>query len=406
MMKRALCLLLSLLLLASCAFAEDPSEELKQGPAGDDSPLAQMQSLLGDAEDETEDKEEDAIFPVIAASGTLVWRISDGEIICADTASRQDTARLPVEDLFTDPSHAEALSAVGFSPDGEYEADFLSLVSRDDAGVRLLMAADGENDTIRVLLFDLALSGGQITAGALWDLTEKLGPFFGGDVDWLEIDVAGWGSDALLIAALDQDHLFRLYTFSLTGGDLKEIGSQSLMLYSASFPAGDSVLVAGFSLERESALDLTSIDPAGPSAVLAETIDLDGDPSMPANYALAPRDNTLYFTINATAYRVKLGSGEKPVPFAVMEKTPVMNRLGLVVGDLYVLYAEDGSLLYSDIHTELKAARIRVADATGDESLAEIASGWNMSQAVLRPNRSFMVSRGMISSASAICSQV
>ena len=368
-MKKTILFALSFILLfVSCAGAESPfsTELIPEDPA--------VPELFSEpVQDESADPEEDLFLSFsIAASGNLVWRIAGTEIICADAAVRQDTASLSVDELFE--SEAGSLFA-----DRIYGLRYLSLAARDENSVWLCAALTDKDDTSRILLFSLTMSENRI---AVSSVTEAgfLSPFLSADSDWLEIDITGCEDETLLIAALDQEHTFHLFSCRPADETVTDLGTESLMLCQAAVPYGSDILLAGFSLNEDNALDLTLLPLSGEERTLLTTVEIDSEPFNTANFAWSPAENRLYYTLRNSAYRFSPGTGEPPVPFAVTNQAPVLNRLGVIAGDAYILYAEDGSLIYCDIRAELKAERLRILDASGDENLADLSSEYNTAQ--------------------------
>ena len=365
-MKKTILFALSFILLfVSCAGAESPvsAELIPEDPA--------VPELFSEpVQDESSDPEEDLFISFsIAASGNLVWRIAGTEIVCADAAVRQDTASLSVDELFE--SEAGSLFA-----DRIYGLRYLSLAARDENSVWLCATLTDEGNTSRILLFSLTMSENQI---AVSSVTEAgfLSPFLSADSDWLEIDITGCEDETLLIAALDQEHTFHLFSCRPADETVTDLGTESLMLCQAAVPYGSDILLAGFSLNEDNALDLTLLPLSGEERTLLTTVEIGSEPFNTANFAWSPAENRLYYTLRNSAYRVSPETGEPPVPFAVTNQAPVLNRLGVIAGDAYILYAEDGSLIYNDLHAELTASRVRIADAAGNESLPDLAAGFN-----------------------------
>ena len=365
-MKKTLLFALSFILLfASCAGAKNPvsADFLQEEPA--------VPELFSEPVSvESADPEEDLFISFsIAASGNLVWRIAGTEIVCADASVRQDTASLSIDELL----ESEAGSLF---PDRMYGLRYLSLAARDENCVWLCAALTDEDAVSRILLFSLILSENRITVSSVTD-AGFLSPFLSADSDWLEIDITGCGNETLLIAALDQEHTFHLFCCRPAEETLTDLGTESLMLCQAAVPYGSDILLAGFSLNEDNALDLTLLPLSGDERTLLTTVEIDSEPFNTANFAWSQNENRLYYTLRNSAYRVSPGTGEPPVPFAVTNQAPVLNRLGVIAGGAYILYAEDGSLIYNDLHAELTASRIRIADATGNETLPDLAAGYN-----------------------------
>ena len=387
-MKKVLSLFFSvLLLLTSCAGADSVSGELHSASEEEASAIEQLLSALPESEAEDNpgnDPEYDTdklIFSSMASSGEIIWRIDGEEIICADLILQKDVAQFPLDDLYNSGAGLAALKTAGIPSGTEYGAEWLSLISKDEKGVWLCAALTDETDAIRVLLYDLAFTNQRITINGVKDSTEALGPFFDRNAGWLEIDITSYNENAFLISALDQNHQFNMSCYHPENDQLKDLGSQPLLLYTSIVPCGSSMLLAGFSIESNTALDLTPIDPATGDRKNPITVETEFNPTSAVNYAWNQEEHMLYFTVDNTAYKFDPNSGEKPVPFYVLKQNPFMNRLGLSVGNQYILYSTDGNLIFTDIHSELKATRIRVADVTGDGNLPDIAAEYNTAQA-------------------------
>ena len=316
--------------------------------------------------------EDDAFLSLsIAASGTQVWRIAESEIICADAAAGQDTAALSIDGLLS--TQASILLQ-----DKPYSLHYAGLCARDENSVWLCTALTDEEDGLRILLLSLTAAGNRISVDSVTD-AGVLSPFFS-DTEWLEIDLTGCGSGQILIAALDQEHVFHLFSYHPADGTLTDLGTEPLMFYQAAIPYGPDILLAGISTDEENALDLTLLPLSGAERRPLTTIGIDSDPFNTANFAWSPEDNLLYYTLRNSAYRADPETEEPSVPFAVTGQAPALNRLGVIAGGKYILYAEDGTLLCQDLHAELSAARIRIADCTGNETLPDIAASFNSEQ--------------------------
>ena len=370
MKKTCLFVLSFILLFVSCACAESTPIFSNMNP---EELLAPELPEDWASDDATYPEEDGLISSSIAASGSLVWRVSGTEIVCADATARQDTTGISINELFESENSL-------LRGDRMYSLNYLRLISRDESSIWLCAALTDEEELPRVLLFTLALSGGRITVSSITDVTVSLSPFFSGDTDWLEIDMTGCGDGNVLVAALDQEQIFHLYNYRPANKQLTGLGTQPLIFYLSAIPYGSSVLLTEFSLEEENALDLVLLPLSGGKRTLLKTFAIGSDPFSTANFAWSPEENLLYFTIRNSACRIAPGSGEPPVPFAVTDRMPALNRLGVIAGGQYVLYAEDGSLIYNDLHAELASAMIRIADTTENETLPDLAAGFNGEQ--------------------------
>ena len=373
-MKRFLIIMLCLTMASfSCARAEVVLD------LGVDSSLSgTSMDMLGKedaaAADGDDSPEEDAVFSsAIVSSGSYIWRITGETIFCTDIATRQDAASLPVEDLLS-PESNPLLTGELFDP------EWLILLERDEHGIRVCASVSDDADTLHVMLFDLALADSRISVSAVSDETDTLRQFFDGSKTWMGLDMTGCAA-GILIIALDQSGSYNLYCWDIDSKKLTELGTEAFLVFTAAIPRESDVILTGLSLSADNGLDLRVMDLQNGDRSPLETTEIESDPLTLFNYAWNESEQVLYYTVGNTAFRVSPGSGELPVPFAVTDRTPAENRLGILTGGSYVLCAEDGSLIWCDPHAELETTRIRIADASGDENLPDLASGFNESQA-------------------------
>ena len=361
----------TIMLSASIAHSEDIMIMGDDVFSFDDSFQEQLQ--IDDQDIETADglfaAGDELLVSTIVSSGTKIWRIAGTEVICADAVTQQDTARIAVDDLLSVESNPIRIAE-------RAGADWLGLVARDEQSVWLCASVTDDAGALHVLLFGLALAEKQISVTGVTDVTDTLHPFFDHSRDWLEIDMTACAA-GILISALDQDTTISLFRWDVSAGKLTELGVESPLLCLAVIPYKSGALLPGLSLGNDNMLDLRILDLESGECSSLETIGIETDPSSAGNFAWLPAENLLCYTVGNTAYRITLGSGERPIPFAVTDKTPVENRLGVIAGNQFVLYAEDGSLIYCDFHAELKATRVRIADASGSEELPDLASQFN-----------------------------
>lgn len=358
-MKKTFCILLTLCLLLSAASAEDTpisgpwssgtTEELKPG---DPIPELPGQAEITDERLQCTD---------LASAGGLLWRLRGRNIRCVDPASETTAAGASFEEVLS-----SALTPVQLESAADYH-----LLSWTENTVLLSMTTEGEGG-LSVWLFELSRQGETVTLVNTFDATAALAPYFGDG--WLETDLV-YSPQGLYIAALDTGYNFRLLLYTPASGELRELGEQPLLLYYASVPYENNILIAGVSTEREYALDLTVLQlPSGALDPL-DTVDL-GSGATPVNYAWNAEQGALLFTLGAAAYRYTPGSGEAPEAFALLEEEPVMNRLGAVAGGRYFLLDPQGKLLTLDPRAELNAELLQVANLTGEETVPAAAAAF------------------------------
>ena len=296
-------------------------------------------------------------------------------------ALRQDAARIPLAALYAEEPGCTALQRAGISLDGDASVAWLSLVPRDETGVSLCLALADPDGAVHALMYDLALSeGSQIVISVVRDMTEPLGIFFDPDRGWMEIAISRLEDGTFLIGALDPEYQYHLYTCGSADAPPAEIASESLMKYDAAVPCGSGLLLVCYSLEDMSTLELSALDPVTGERGEPEALSAGTDVTGAFCFVWDKAENLLCFTSGNTAYRFTPGSGEAPVPFCVIDKPLAVSRLGAIAGGQYVMCAEDGSLIWCDIHAELKAERLRILDASGDENLADLSSEYNTVQ--------------------------
>ena len=378
-MKKALCSIIAVLLLFSISLscAEIHLGEM-QDASQEEGSLEQLSGALSG--NNLIPDEENLISSDLAASGSTVWQIAGSEIICTNVISQEEIARIALTEMYNGEIGKAALQAAGFPFETEYVPNWFSLISHHEAGVWLCMALKDEMNTLHVFLYDLALSDQSIRITGVMDKTKLLSQFFDEGSNWLEIDMINNGDDAVIIAALDQGFQFNLFCYSPENDQLASLGSRLLLQCTAAVPNGSDLLLVGPSIESTNTLVLTPLQIQSGNFGDPVSIEVDFDPSAAFNFAWNQEEHTLFFTVNNSAYKVNPDSGEKPVPFFVLENEPLPNRLGLIVGNKYILYAQDGSLLHIDTHSELKSTRIQISDASGNASLPEIAPEYNHAQ--------------------------
>ena len=372
---RKLCAILCILALLAngCALGETIVSDYTEQSAGEEQNLSDSDQLLAfrpDSDTES-DSADDSLFSTnIVVSGDYIWRIAESEIICANGDTKQDVAFFAADSLF-DPENNRHLTEELFGP------DYACLVARNENGVWLCATATDEEDHLRVMLFDLAFSDNRIVISAMTEVTAVLSAFFDESKNWLEIDMIGCGTEQILIAALDQEYIFNLSCWHPLDGILTTLESVSLLFYSAAIPYESNILLIGPSPDASNSLDLNLLDLSTGEQTSLDPVMIDSDPTSADNFVWYPAENLLCFTIGKTMYRVSPEDGKLPVPFAVTDKTPVLNRLGAAVGNWYAGYAADGSLFYGNLQTALSTSRIRITDASGNGNLPDLVSAFN-----------------------------
>ena len=376
MLKKALGFLLAfVLLLTSAASAEFLTLDLS---ADDD-----MSVSIGTPQDDPGASlglQENAILSAaIVSSGHFIWRFSGEDLVCSDASTGNDISRIPFLSLYAEDPGLTVLQENGFNPD-QASVLWLKLISRDETGISFCLVLEDSDGSAHVLMYDLAFSDGEIHITGVRDVTKILGQFFDPDLNWLEVNMFRMDNGTLVIGALDSGLKYHLYTSRPAKESPAEIGTESLMSFISAIPHNDTILLACTSMDDLNALELSFLNPETGERSDPEIVTAGTEVTAAMNFAWSKEKNLLCFCVNNTAYRVSPGTGEPPVPMQVFDKTPAVSRLSSIVGDQYFVYAEDGSLLSCSLQAEIKSARIRILDASGDENLPDLISGFNSCQ--------------------------
>ena len=359
-MKRLLGIFLIITLLLSSAFSESRTAETAAN----------------------QDPQNSTVYSAtVISSGTYLWYLSGTELACADPSVRQDAARIPLTALYAEDPGSSALQQAGIALDAAVSPAWTSLLSRDETGVSLCMALADPDGTVRTLMYDLALlEGSQIVISGVRDATDTLGGFFDPARGWLEIDMLRLEDGTLLTGALDPEYQYHLYSSRTAEEAPAEITSEPLMTYNATVPHGSGLLLVCYAMEDMNTLELSALDLATGERSEPEAFSTGADATGAFCFVWDEAENLLCFTVGNTAYRFTPGSGEAPVPFCVVDKPLMVNRHGTIFGGQYILYAEDGSLVWCDIHADLQAERIQILNASGDENIPDLSSEYNAAQ--------------------------
>ncbi len=356
-MKKALCLLLSVLL---CLLSVSSLGE--QGEAVDKDSLEESGGNMSDAIGAGE-----YVCVDLAVTGSVLWRIQGGTILCEDISAGTTAASLPISELLVRAGTAEAGEEVFYT--------YIGLVSWGE-NVLLCVPRVGEEGCV-IPLMEAGLENGEIVLRQVYDATEQLGSFFNAQAIWNEVDLLPAGG-GLYVGALDRNFDFHQYLYLPADGTLKELGTTSLMTSRAAVPWETDLMLVGNDEGEEVNFEILRMGiPSGEK----EPIDgfSTGSTEPPFNFAFNEAENTLYYTVGNAAYRYVLGSGTEPEPFAVIQEEPAPARLGAVVGDRYCVQTMTGSVCTADLHGTLSVTRIIVSDIMGDESVANAAGIFNVS---------------------------
>ena len=366
-MKRCFGFLLVMMIL----FVSAASGELLTSPAGGGSMNG---SLFSEAV-----ANPDMISATLVSSGRIIWHFSGDDLVCSDTPDPKDVARLPFTSLYAEEPGSAALQGVGLDP-GQATVVWLKLLPRDESGITFFLVLADQNDDAHVLMYDLDLSDGQIVISGVRDTTGTLGQFFAPDRRGCETNMTRLSGGRLLIGAMDPDFQYHLYILHSPEDSPAEILTDSLVTFLAAVPYGDEVLLVRSVPEDASSLELSTMDPETGELGNPEIISTSTDIYSTLNCAWSEEEHLLCYAVGATAYRITPGSGASPVAMQIFDVSPAICRLGLIVGDRYYVCAEDGSMVSCDLRAEITATRIRIADATGNEELSDLASGFSKQQ--------------------------
>ena len=362
--KRSLCLLLSLVLLAVCISA-GTAEFYEEAAEEDPSALLEMAGALGGGSEEAEEEEFAGTFEM-AATGRQIWSVSDGELLCTDMTTWEELDAVELEDL---PEMA------GIRPAGEEVTISCCGLGafRENALLFLNWQDGGENHS---MLFHLGLKDNEIQLLRTQDATEQLRLLFDGKTAWNEVNMTASG-DAVYFGVLDSDFMFRQVLYHPDSGEVLTLEEQSLMIQYAVFPWQDHFLVLRVSLEEEQACELMKLDAVTGDISRVDTVKT-GSFAQPMNLASDPAGENVCFTINNSAYRYRLGSGQAAEPFAVLPENPVDYRTGLAAGECYVVQTEERELMPVNIRATLSSTRLNIANIAADDSIADLAGLYNL----------------------------
>jgi len=345
-MKRFLSLLLTLGLLAWL-----PGFHCLPGASFPSPLIAAAQAEEGEEAAQTLGRE-------VVADASGVWQIVDQEIRCSDPVSGARLATLPIGEL-----------AVGLP----FRFSLLS----DGDRVQLCLASMDTRGEMRVSLQALALTSGGIQAVHRQDCTAELGEFYTPYGSCLQVDMISC-DQGIALSVLDEQFDCHLLLFDPVSGDLKELGLLPFSVLTAICPMGTEWLLAGDSEEVDHALFLARLSPA--EGDLGWTADLPvGIGASGFNYVFDPQSGFLYFTLVNAAWRVRPEAGAVPEPVAVFSGMPGEFAAGTLAGNRYCVQTEEGRLLSCDVSRGLTVPRLRVADATGSESVLTATGLFNAS---------------------------
>jgi hypothetical protein len=226
------------------------------------------------------------------------------------------------------------------------------------------------------MLFYLGLKEKEIQLLKAQDATEQLRLLFDGKTAWNEMNMAASG-DAVYFGVLDSDFMFRQALYHPDSGELLTLEEQSLMIQYAVFPWQNHFLVLRISLEEEQACELMKLDAVTGDISRVDTVKT-GSFAQPMNLASDPAGENVCFTINNSAYRYRLGSGQTAEPFAVLPENPVDYRTALAAGECYVIQTEERELMPVNIRATLSSTRLSIANIAADDSIADLAGLYNL----------------------------
>ena len=299
--------------------------------------------------------------PSLAVTGSLIWWISDGMILCTDLQTDEDVAAFPVAWLYG----------------AKEDAMFVSVPTWDQDQVLLCLCARDESGSIRVERFLLRQEQDEIVPGEPVDMTDDLGFLFDPDREWNEISMFSCGQ-ILCIEALDSDFQIQLYAYDPAEGRLTHLGERSLIFYLAGIPCGDALLVAEPNLDDSALLDLIWLSLADGKELKTDSAAADSSAYDASNFAYDEEENRLYYTLNSTAYTVNPGGSEPPEAIGALSAVPETLRRGAIAGDHFVVFGTDGELLSCDAHGHLTAKKLNISDLSGEEAVTEAARNFGV----------------------------
>lgn len=342
-MKRAFCLLLALFLLFTSAALGESEDAYSENAAS--------------SGDEKGDGIRLRPFEGLAVTGPYLWRVKDRVVQCINGRSREITAELPVSSLY---------------PEVE---DVLALTAFD--GSILLCSVINTGADCRVSLYRLALQDGAVAVEGPADATEKLSFLYDQRINWLEVELTGCAG-GLLISALDQDQVYRLYLYDPAGGEIRELGSQPLLHYTGVFAWDDDLLLVGPADENPENEVLTRLRLSSGERETVGTI-LTGTLSQLDCVALDEAGQTLYYLADGIGFRAPVGGDVTPEAFCAVREETAPLRYGALTEGQYIFMDEEGSLLYQDTTEVLKADTLRILSLADSDQVQSALQAFNLS---------------------------